>query len=350
MSILRRILPLLLVVTLLCSCVEMPNAAPDPTPVPTAQPTTTPESTPAPTATPEPTMVPAMASATNNATKDAPDVKDPATWDDNAAETLASLVEQFGRWGLTLDAKADYPYLLAVNREAGVVTVYTVDAATGQYAAPYMAMVCSAGNDTPTGYYATPVSYSWRLLMGPSYGQYATRIYDGYLFHSVPYYSQHKDDVEYDEFNKLGTVASLGCIRLAVVDVKWIYDNCPLGTPVVIYNDKDPGPMGKPGTIYTDPDDEDKRGWDPTDPDPVNPWDDSFESGTAIRSQAAWDTCSKPVRWPSGWGRTGWWSTPAPCKSAPGRRLWPPPRPFSKPFAAGVTRRGMGTSSCARRP
>ena len=85
--------------------------------------------------------------------------------------------------------------------------------------------------------------------MGPSYGQYATRIYSSYLFHSVPYYSQHKDDVEYDEFNKLGTIASLGCIRLAVVDVKWIYDNCPLGTPVVIYNDKEnPGPMGKPGT------------------------------------------------------------------------------------------------------
>ena len=290
MSILRRILPLLLVVTLLCSCVEMPNAAPDPTPVPTAQPTATPESTPAPTATPEPTMVPAMASATNNATKDAPDVKDPATWDDNAAETLASLVEQFGRWGLTLDAKADYPYLLAVNREAGVVTVYTVDAATGQYAAPYMAMVCSAGNDTPTGYYATPVSYSWRLLMGPSYGQYATRIYDGYLFHSVPYYSQHKDDIEYDQFNQLGTQASLGCIRLLVCDVKWIYDNCPIGTRVVIYdNADDPGPMGKPGTIYTDPADESKRGWDPTDPDSANPWDAAFRSGTAIRSEAAWN-------------------------------------------------------------
>ena len=25
------------------------------------------------------------------------------------------------------------------------------------------------------------------------------------------------------------------------------------------------------------------------DPDPANPWDDAFESGTAIRSQAAWD-------------------------------------------------------------
>ena len=146
-----------------------------------------------------------------------------------------------------------------------------------------MAMVCSGGMDTPTGYFSTPVDYSWRLLMGPSYGQYATRIYDSYLFHSVPYYSQHKDDVEYDEFNLLGTRASLGCIRLAVVDVKWIYDNCPLGTPVIIYNDADdPGPMGKPGTIYTDADDTEKRGWDPTDPDPANPWDDAFESGTAI--------------------------------------------------------------------
>ena len=182
------------------------------------------------------------------------------------------------------------PTMTAVNNAGGVVTVYAVDSATKKYAVPFMAMVCSGGMDTPTGYFSTPVDYSWRLLMGPSYGQYATRIYDSYLFHSVPYYSQHKDDVEYDEFNLLGTRASLGCIRLAVVDVKWIYDNCPLGTPVIIYNDADdPGPMGKPGTIYTDPTDEEMRGWDPTDPDPANPWDDHFESGTAIRSQAAWD-------------------------------------------------------------
>ena len=289
MTILRRILPLVLAMTLLCACVQMPNAPQDTLPEATTAPTATPESTPEPTATPEPTMVPAMATATNNATKDAPDVKDPTTWDDNAAALLETLETKYGSWGLSLDAKDGYPYLLAVNRKASVVTVYSVDAATNRYAVPFMAMVCSGGTDTPTGYYSTPVNYSWRLLVGPSYGQYATRIYSGYLFHSVPYYSQHKDDVEYDEFNKLGTIASLGCIRLAVVDVKWIYDNCPLGTPVVIYDDEDPGPMGKPGTIYTDPTDEAKRGWDPTDPDPANPWDDSFESGTAIRSQAAWD-------------------------------------------------------------
>ena len=179
--------------------------------------------------------------------------------------------------------------MIAVNRAASTVTVLALDD-EGNYTKPYMAMVCSGGADTPLGFFATPVNYDWRLLAGPSYGQYATRIWDSYLFHTVPYYSQHKDDVEYDEFNLLGTRASLGCIRLAVVDVKWIYDNCPLGTPVIIYNDADdPGPMGKPGTIYTDPADTEKRGWDPTDPDPANPWDDAFGSGTAIRSQAAWD-------------------------------------------------------------
>ena len=43
------------------------------------------------------------------------------------------------------------------------------------------------------------------------------------------------------------------------------------------------------GRLHTDPAATEKRGWDPTDPDPANPWDDAFESGTAIRSQAAWD-------------------------------------------------------------
>lgn len=59
---------------------------------------------------------------------------------------------------------------------------------------------------------------------------------------------------------------------------------------MVIYdNADDPGPMGKPGTIYTDPADESKRGWDPTDPDSANPWMQHSRSGTAIRSEAAWN-------------------------------------------------------------
>ena len=36
-----------------------------------------------------------------------------------------------------------------------------------------------------------------------------------------------------DERN-LGRKASHGCIRLKIDDAKWIYDNCPYGTTVVI--------------------------------------------------------------------------------------------------------------------
>ena len=284
MSIIRRFLPVLLAVTMLAGCSKK---AKTPEPTATPAPAATAAPTPEPTQTPESAL--AMATASINATKDAPQVKDPLTWNEAADALMEKLLAEFGGEGMTLDAEDGFPYLLAVNRAANTVTVYTTDE-NNQYTVPFMAMVCSGGSDTPTGYWKTPVNYEWRLLMGPSYGQYATRIYDAYLFHSVPYYSQHKDDVEYDEFNKLGTIASLGCIRLAVVDVKWIYDNCPIGTPVVIYDDEsNPGPMGKPGTIYTDPKDESKRGWDPTDPDPANPWDDAYETGTAIRSQAAWD-------------------------------------------------------------
>ena len=106
MSILRRIFPFLLTAALLCACVQMPNTPQDVLPAPTPQSTAVPAATPeaSPTPTPEPTVAPAMATATSNATKDAPQIKDPTTWDDNAAKTLAGLKTQFAAYGLTLDA------------------------------------------------------------------------------------------------------------------------------------------------------------------------------------------------------------------------------------------------------
>ena len=285
-----RFLSLLLVGGLLltgCAAQSAPEMA---TPETATPETATPETATPESAEPDP-LEAVLATCTDNATGEKPQVTDPAGWNEAGREIIDGLAADpvYAGRGFTGAVREEYPYLLAVNRAASTVTVYTADE-ENRYTVPFMAMVCSGGSDTPIGYFATPIKYEWRLLSGPCYGQYATRIWDAYLFHSVPYYTQHKDDVEYDQFNQLGTSASLGCIRLAVVDVKWIYDNCPLGTPVIIYDDAErPGPMGKPGTIYTDPADETRRGWDPTDPDPVNPWPDNFRTGTAIRSQAAWD-------------------------------------------------------------
>ena len=78
--------------------------------------------------------------------------------------------------------------------------------------------------------------------------------------------------MEYLEYNKLGNGASAGCVRLAAIDAKWIYDNISSGTVVKIY-DSDELPPGvvKPTAIKIDENDV-RRGWDPTDPDPSNPW------------------------------------------------------------------------------
>lgn len=162
------------------------------------------------------------------------------------------------------------PYSIYVNRKENCVTVYTYDE-NGEYTVPIRAMVCSCGKDngTITGTFGIYFKHEWHPLFDNVYGQYVSGISGDYLFHSVPYYSPSPDDLEVEEFNKLGTSASLGCVRLSVSDTKWIYDNCAYDTSIIIYDDDNPGPLGKPETIkITDL----KCGWDPTDDNKSNPY------------------------------------------------------------------------------
>ena len=164
------------------------------------------------------------------------------------------------------------PYYIKVNRLQNVVTVYALDE-NGYYTRPVRAMVCSVGMNggTPTGTFTTEDKYPWRSLVGGVYGQYAYRIEGHIMFHSVPYYTMNKGDLESEEYNKLGEAASLGCVRLSVIDAKWIYENCPEGTLVKIYDSVYAGPLGKPVAEQLNLEDE-RSGWDPTDLDAANPW------------------------------------------------------------------------------
>lgn len=164
-----------------------------------------------------------------------------------------------------------FPWFIRVNRAANTVTVYGYDY-NGTYSIAHKAFVCSAGNATPLGTYRTSDKVRWLSLVGGVYGQYTTRISGPFWFHSVPYFTASEADLEYLEYNKLGSLASLGCVRMTVADVKWIYDNCPSGTTVEIYDDaNNPGPLGKPSAQRIDVNST-KRGWDPTDPNAENPW------------------------------------------------------------------------------
>lgn len=174
-----------------------------------------------------------------------------------------------------VDPTIELPYQIKVNRVLNCVTIYGIDE-NGFYSIPLKAFTCSTGKnvgDTPLGNGAITNKYTFHPMVDGTYGQYAVRFMEGgILFHSVPYYTQNKNDLETDQFNLLGSVASLGCVRMCVRDVLWIYENCPEGTEVIVYDDaSSPGPLGNPEMIKI-PMNSQYAGWDPTDHDPSNPW------------------------------------------------------------------------------
>lgn len=155
-------------------------------------------------------------------------------------------------------------YQIYVNRTRNQVTIYAKD---GKVYIPVKAFICSVGRSetaTPLGTYTTKYQYRWQEMMGPSWGQWVTRItWDGILFHSVFYNSPYNNNsLSVTQYNNLGKAASHGCIRLTAGDAKWIYDNCKVGTKVVIYVKNGYEPLKKP-TAYKLPS---WHTWDPTDP------------------------------------------------------------------------------------
>ncbi|MBR5947189.1 MAG: L,D-transpeptidase family protein, partial [Clostridia bacterium] len=271
---------------------DVPNVSPEPGATPAQSETDVPDAptpTPVPVVTPQPTTKPTPTPRPTPQTHPYPTDEDEIRYAEAGKQLMRVLQAMPGYESLDIRARSGYPYLIAINKAQykNTVTVFCVDEA-GNYTRPYLSMVCSAGNNTPHGVFNTTNKYSWHTLMGPCYGQYCTRIVGGVLFHSVPYTTRHKYDLKYTYYNKLGNLASAGCIRLPCNDSKWIYDNCPIGTTVVIYtNSSSAGPLGQPTPMRLDVNDIYHRGWDPTDPDRANPWGDGFKAGYTIRSQIA---------------------------------------------------------------
>lgn len=109
-------------------------------------------------------------------------------------------------------------------------------------------------------------------MVDNTYAQYAVRIQGQIMLHSVPYTSPESDALEYWEYNKLGNVASLGCVRFQVADIKWIYENCPEGTKVKIYSKANEEPVLPLPEMQKLNESDPRSSWDPSDPDENNPW------------------------------------------------------------------------------
>jgi lipoprotein-anchoring transpeptidase ErfK/SrfK len=69
-------------------------------------------------------------------------------------------------------------------------------------------------------------------VFGPDYSCYwYVQIYGDYLIHSIKYYKGTFNVMD----GSLGVQVSQGCVRLDINNAKWIYDNIPRQTTVLIY-------------------------------------------------------------------------------------------------------------------
>ena len=123
--------------------------------------------------------------------------------------------------------------------------------------------MATTGDDTPEGTFQIPEKYRWRLMFGDVYTQYAMRITGSYMLHSVIFNQQDKYSLDASTYNNLGVGRSHGCTRLKTGEMKWVYDNCPVGTTVIIYDSEINGPFEAPVLDATIPAD---QNYDPTDP------------------------------------------------------------------------------------
>lgn len=159
-------------------------------------------------------------------------------------------------------AYSETKYKIVVYLGSQSTVVYSPNE-NGEYTDIVKRFSCSTGaSETPTrrGIYRARAKYRWRFMNGV-YGQYCTSISTNYLFHSVPYKKKDVSTLKGEEYDKLGTPASHGCIRMCVRDCKWIYDNIPLGTEVEIVSESGPSGPGVPARKT----DSRYDGWDPSD-------------------------------------------------------------------------------------
>jgi lipoprotein-anchoring transpeptidase ErfK/SrfK len=90
-------------------------------------------------------------------------------------------------------------------------------------------------NSTPLGSFTTKNKGDW--FFSEKYqqgGKWWIAFQGNYLFHSIP--MDRNQNIIAEDAEMLGMPASHGCIRLEVEHAKWLHNNIPKGTPVIIHH------------------------------------------------------------------------------------------------------------------
>lgn len=201
-------------------------------------------------------------------------------------------------------------YQLRINLTGNRLTVFK-KGETGEYDVEVKTMACSAydnGKPEPQNYKIIGQN-EWRQWSDKTYSKYVSQIANGVFICTSPYSAKSDDTLITDLYNGIGENRPAANIWLNAADARWIYDNCPLNTSVVLYNDESsPGSANTPVTIDI-PEGASYPNWDPTNDVENNPWkgsaakiegakDISVEAGTEINLMEGvkgYDVCGNDV-------------------------------------------------------
>ncbi len=139
-------------------------------------------------------------------------------------------LEQRGMHDRINDLNSSTQYLIAVDCTANRVGVF--QGWQGHWNPLHFWMCTTGAWSSPTrkGYFTIRDK---GIAFGSGYTcWYYSQFSGNYLFHSVLYQPGSMSRIQ---DGRLGINASHGCVRLNINDAKWIYDNAPRGTRVVVY-------------------------------------------------------------------------------------------------------------------
>lgn len=131
----------------------------------------------------------------------------------------------------SFDIASGTNYFILVNTSKQKTYVYKGSKNKWSLTKEFLCSTGINGSETPKGTFIVQNKGDW--FYTDKYGQgakYWVGFKGNYLFHSLPFDKDKKKIVD----TTLGKPASHGCIRLKVEESKWIYDNVPIGSKVIV--------------------------------------------------------------------------------------------------------------------
>lgn len=121
-------------------------------------------------------------------------------------------------------------FLIEVDISTQKTKIYLGEKGDWKLIKNYNCSTGAEGSETPKGTFSISRKGQWFYSKKYEQGaKYWVQFYGNYLFHSLPM-DLNRNIVD----PTLGTPASHGCVRLQVEEAKWLYENIPSGTKLIV--------------------------------------------------------------------------------------------------------------------